>query len=63
VCDTSAGALRLAHRALEAHAGALGYDPGAWVRHALERAGATLLELEPALIEGSSAVALTTRVV
>jgi hypothetical protein len=57
LCDTSAGALRLAHRALEAHAGALGYDPGAWVEHALERARAALLELEPTLIEGTAAIA------
>ena len=57
MCDTSAGTLRLAHRALEAHAGALGYDPGAWVEHALERARAALLELEPTLIEGTAAIA------
>ena len=56
-CDTGAGALRLAHRALEAHADALGYCPQAWVAHALERARAALAELEPALLEGSAAVA------
>ena len=56
-CDTGAGALRLAHRALEAHAEALGYCPHAWVAHALERARAALAELEPALLEGSAALA------
>jgi hypothetical protein len=55
VSDTSAGALRLAHRALEAHAGALGYDAFVWVEHAVQRAGAVLRELEPALIEGTAA--------
>jgi hypothetical protein len=55
VCDTSAGALRLTHRALEAHAGALGYDAFAWVEHAVRRAGAVLRDLEPALIEGTTA--------
>jgi hypothetical protein len=57
VCDASAGAMRLAHRALEAHAGALGYDPGAWIEHALGRAGAVLLGLEPAVIEETAVVA------
>src|SRR5438034_11828587 len=28
--DTNSGALRLAHRALEAHAGAIGYGHAAW---------------------------------
>ena len=34
----AAGALRLAHRALETHADELGYARGAWVERALERA-------------------------
>ena len=38
----AAGALRLAHRALETHAHELGYEPGAWVERALERARAQL---------------------
>ena len=36
--EIAAGALRLAHRALETHAHQLGYQPGAWVARALERA-------------------------
>jgi hypothetical protein len=40
--EIGAGALRLAHRALEAHARELGYDPGVWVERALERARAQL---------------------
>ena len=36
--EIAAGALRLAHRALETHAHELGYEPGAWVARALERA-------------------------
>ncbi len=36
--EIAAGALRLAHRALETHAHELGYEPGAWVAWALERA-------------------------
>ena len=34
----AAGALRLAHRALETHADELGYLPGAWIEQALKRA-------------------------
>jgi hypothetical protein len=34
----AAGALRLAHRALETHADELGYERGAWVERVLERA-------------------------
>ena len=40
--EIAAGALRLAHRALETHAHELGYEPGAWVARALERARAQL---------------------
>jgi hypothetical protein len=40
--ESCAGALRLAHRALETHAQELGYEPGAWVERALERARAQL---------------------
>jgi hypothetical protein len=57
VCDTSAGALRLSHRALEAHADAVRYDPDAWVKHALERARAALVAIEPTWIEGTAAIA------
>jgi hypothetical protein len=38
----AAGALRLAHRALETHASDVGYDTGVWVDRALEQAGARL---------------------
>ena len=38
----AAGALRLAHRALETHAGDVGYGTGAWVDRALKQAGARL---------------------
>jgi hypothetical protein len=58
-CVMSAGALRLAHRALEVHADALGYDAGVWSKHAHERARAALLELAPTLIEGETALAQT----
>lgn len=51
-CETGAGALRLAHRALEAHAREIGYDLIAWISHALERTRATLAEIEPGLVEG-----------
>ena len=51
-CLTSAGALRLAHRALEAHAEAIGYTLTAWITHARERARSTLSESESALLEG-----------
>ena len=40
--EIAAGALRLAHRALETHAHELGYQTGAWVERALERAHARL---------------------
>ena len=36
--ELAAGALRLAHRALETHAHELGYQTGRWVERALERA-------------------------
>ena len=36
--EIAAGALRLVHRALETHAHELGYETGAWVARALERA-------------------------
>jgi hypothetical protein len=36
--EMAAGALRLAHRALETHAHDLGYEPDAWVARALARA-------------------------
>ncbi len=36
--ELAAGALRFAHRALETHAHELGYETGAWVARALERA-------------------------
>jgi hypothetical protein len=54
---TGAGALRLTHRALEAHAYAIGYDPDAWASHARGRAHATLVGIEPTLIEGAAVVA------
>jgi hypothetical protein len=38
----AAGALRLAHRALETHASEVGYGTGVWVDRALEEAGARL---------------------
>ena len=51
-CQTSAGALRLAHRALEAHGETIGYAPLAWITHARERARSTLAESESSLLEG-----------
>src|SRR4051812_9805038 len=49
--ETSAGGLRLAHRALGGHAGTLDSAPGGWVGPALARAKAALIELEPAMLE------------
>ena len=40
--EIAAGALRLAHRALETHAHELGYRSGAWTERALERARSQL---------------------
>ena len=40
--EIAAGALRLAHRALETHAHELDYEPGVWVERALEHARAQL---------------------
>ena len=40
--DVAAGALRLAHRALEIHGRDVGYETGAWIDHALLVAGAAL---------------------
>jgi hypothetical protein len=40
--EIAAGALRLAHHALETYARELGYQPGAWVERALERAQSQL---------------------
>lgn len=57
MCATSAGALRLAHHALQAHADELGYDAALWIGHAHERCRVALHELEPTLIEGETAVA------
>jgi len=39
--EIAAGALRLAHHALETHAHDLGYEPGVWVERALEQARAS----------------------
>jgi hypothetical protein len=61
----AAGALRLAHRALETHARETGCEPGVWVDRALKRAGAWLarpLEADvPALLDHArrAAIALT----
>jgi hypothetical protein len=49
---TVTGALRLAHRALEAHAAGIGYGHAAWLEHAVARARRALIALEPASIEG-----------
>ena len=40
--EIAAGTLRLAHRALQTHAHALGHEPGVWVERALECARAQL---------------------
>ena len=42
ITATAAGALRLAHRALETHARDVGYEIEAWIDRALEHAGALL---------------------
>jgi hypothetical protein len=55
--DTGTGALRLAHRALEAHAEAVGYGAAAWLAHARSRARYALVGIAPARVEGVHAVA------
>jgi hypothetical protein len=63
--EVAAGALRLAHRALETHAHELGYKSGVWVERALERARAQLCcdleRAQPPLVEQARrcAIALT----
>jgi hypothetical protein len=63
--EMCAGALRLAHRALETHAQELGYESGAWVERSLECARALLsgdLEREdrPLIVQARRcAIALT----
>jgi hypothetical protein len=42
ITTTAAGALRLAHRALETHARDVGYEVDAWIDRALEHTGALL---------------------
>jgi hypothetical protein len=42
VCGVAAGALRLAHRALETHGRDVGYETGAWIDGALVQAGVEL---------------------
>jgi hypothetical protein len=44
ISTTAAGALRLAHRALETHARDVGYEVEVWVDRALEHASALLLD-------------------
>jgi len=62
---TAAGALRLAHRALETHARNVGYEAGVWLERVLDHASAGLCRLAdrdaPALLEHArgAAVALT----
>ena len=63
--EIAAGALRLAHRALETHAHELRYQPGAWVERALERARSQLCSdlerAQPPLVDQARrcAIALT----
>ena len=63
---TAAGALRLAHRALETHARNVGYRDGAWLERVLDYASASLWRQTdaqaPVLLEHArgAAVALTT---
>jgi hypothetical protein len=42
VAATAAGALRLAHRALETHARNVGYETGVWLERVLDHASASL---------------------
>lgn len=63
--ETAAGALRLAHRALETHARDVGYEADAWIDGALEHAGALLVSQvdaqAPALVDEArlATIALT----
>ncbi len=65
ITTTAAGALRLAHRALETHARDVGYELDAWIDRALEYTGALLsshLDAEaPVLLDHArlAAIALT----
>jgi len=70
VADVAAGALRLAHRALEVHGRDVGYDTGAWIDQALLVAGAALdralepdeeAELASGLVEARAATLALTR--
>ena len=66
--DASAGALRLAHRALETHAHDLGYETGAWVERALEHARAQLSadleqEEEPLAVQARRCAIAMTRAI
>ena len=70
VSDVAAGALRLAHRALEVHGRDVGYDTGAWVDRALLVAGVALErtveaeeehELAAGLVEARAATLALTR--
>lgn len=45
--DHAAGALRLTHRALEAHARDVGYDPGCWLRAAIAVVRSTTMARDP----------------
>ena len=53
-CLFAAGTVRLLHRALEAHAAAVGYSHLAWITHALARARRALNGLAFASIEGNA---------
>ena len=63
--EVAAGALRLAHRALETHAHELAYESGVWVERTLERARAQLCcdleRAQPPLVDEARrcAIALT----
>jgi hypothetical protein len=65
IITTAAGALRLAHRALETHAREVGYETGAWIDGALEHTVALLssqVDAEaPVLVDHArlAAIALT----
>jgi hypothetical protein len=65
ITTTTAGALRLAHRALQTHARDVGYELDAWIDRALEHTGALLssqLDAEaPVLLDHArlAAIALT----
>jgi hypothetical protein len=61
LCEIAAGALRLAHRALETHGAEVGYEVGPWVDRALAQARSELVRGTPDRNGGLSVLVDLTR--